>query len=336
MSTSIEFATEKGRRYCRALLIAVAAMSASAYAQPQPNAYPAHGRYVTVIVPFSLGTGPDVLARLAGIKLSERWGISFVVDNRPGASGNIGSEMVLKSAPDGYTLMMTATTFALNPALSKSARYDPVKSFAPVVLVATGTLAYASSMNTPAKDLREFIALAKARPGELNYASSGNGTPQHLTMELFKMAAGINVTHVPYKDTANATRDLAGGFVNAMIFPINSVVPLVQAEKVRVLAVFDKERSAVFPNAPTVTELGFNVESSPWFALFAPLATPREVVQKLNREINSILALADVKDVLAKQGLVAAGGTPERLAEVVKVDHERWKEAIVAAKIKGD
>jgi len=309
-------------------------LAAPALAQ-QP--YPAPGRIVTVVVPFSLGTGPDILARLMGQKLGERWGASVVVDNRPGASGNIGTELVTKAPGDGYTLMMTATTFALNAALSKAARYDPLKSFAPVSLVATGALAFAVSTDTPAKTLKEFIALAKARPGALNYASSGNGTPQHLTMELFKLAADVNVTHVPYKDSAAATRDLAGGHVNAMIFPVNTAAPLVRAGKARALAVFGNERSSVFPDEPTMKEEGFaSVEAHVWYALLAPASTPSEIVQKLNGEVDAILALPDVRELLSRQGLVAAGGPPAKLTEMVKMELERWTRVIAEAKIKRD
>ncbi len=299
--------------------------------------YPAPGKIVTIVVPFSLGTGPDILARLTGQKLGERWGASIIVDNKPGASGNIGAGLVAKAPGDGYTLMMTATSFALNAALNKAAPYDPVKSFAPVSLVATGALAFATSAETPAKTLKEFVALAKAKPGELNYASSGNGTPQHLTMELFKLAAAINVTHIPYKDSGSATRDLAGGHVNAMIFPVNTAAPLVHSGKVRALAVFGNERSPVFPDAPTMKEEGYtSVEAHVWYALFAPASTPPEIVQKLNGEMNAILGLADVKELLARQGLVPAGGAPEKLTEMVKAELARWTRVIAEAKIMRD
>ena len=315
-------------------LAAVLLLAAVAHAQPT---YPAPGRIITIVVPFSLGTGPDILARLAGQRLDERWGATVIVDNRPGASGNIGAELVAKAPGDGYTLMMTATSFALNAALSRSAPYDPLKSFAPVSLVATGALAFAIHIGTPAKTLKEFVALAKAKPGELNYASTGNGTPQHLTMELFKLAAGVNVTHVPYKDSATATRDLAGGHVNAMIFPVNSAAPLVHSGKVRALAVFSNERSPVFPDAPTMKEEGYtSVEAHVWYALFAPAATPPEVVQKLNEEMNAILGLADVRTLLARQGLVAAGGSPDKLTEMVSAELARWTRVIAEAKIRRD
>ena len=316
--------------------LAVALLFPAAAAHAQPS-YPAPGRIISIVVPFSLGTGPDILARLAGQRLGERSGASVIVDNKPGASGNIGTELVAKSPGDGYTLMMTATSFALNAALNKSAPYDPLKSFAPVSLVAIGALAFATSAETPAKTLKEFVALAKAKPGAVNYASTGNGTPQHLTMELFKLASGVDVTHVPYKDSGSATRDLAGGHVNAMIFPVHTAAPLVHSGKVRALAVFGNERSPVFPDAPTMKEEGYaSVEAHVWYGLFAPAATPPETVQRLNGEMNAILALADVKELLARQGLAAAGGPPEKLTEMVSAELARWTRVIAEAKIRRD
>jgi tripartite-type tricarboxylate transporter receptor subunit TctC len=324
------------RRAHTGLAVAAALVCAAAPAAAQ-QAYPAPGRAITIVVPFSLGTGPDLLSRLLGVKITERWGNPVIVDNKAGASGNIGAEAVMKAAADGYTLMMTATTFALNAAITKTPRYDPLKSFAPVSLVATGALAFAISSGTQARDVKDFVALAKAKPGTLNYASSGNGTPQHLTMELFKLAAGIDVNHVPYKDSAAATRDVAGNFVNAMILPVHTVAPLVSGGKARVLAVFSNERSSVFPDAPTLKEVGYtNVEAHVWFALMAPAGTPPEVVQKLNGEMNVLLGFPDVKDVLGKQGLVPVGGRPDRLTDMVKADLGRWKKVIAEANIKQD
>jgi tripartite-type tricarboxylate transporter receptor subunit TctC len=272
-----------------------------------------------------------------GQKLGERWGAAFVVDNKAGASGNIGAELVAKAPGDGYTLMLHATTFASNSALSKVARYDPLKSFAPVALLATGALAFTVSGNTAAKSLKGLVDLAKATPGSLNYASSGNGTPQHLTMELFKLAAGVDITHVPYKDSATAMRELAGGYVNVMIFPVHTAAPLVGSGKARLLAVFGDERSPVFPNVPTMKEEGYaEVESHVWFALFAPASTPQDIVHKINDEINAVLELPDVKEALTRQGLVPAGGKPERLTDTVRADLARWKRVIADAKIRAD
>jgi tripartite-type tricarboxylate transporter receptor subunit TctC len=299
------------------------------------QSYPS--RTITIIAPFSPGTGIDILARTCGQKLSERWGVPVVVDNKPGASGNIGTELAARAAGDGYTLMMTATTFALNPALSKKAQYDPLKSFTPVSLVATGVLSFAVSANTPAINIGEFVALAKSNPGKLNYASSGNGTPQHLTMELFKLTAGVDIIHVPYKGAAEAMKDLAGGYVDAMILPVHTVAPLVHAGKVRLLAVLNDERSPVFPAVPTLRDAGYpEVESSVWYGLMAPATTPAVIVRKLNGEISAILALADVKEILGRQGLAPVGGQPERLSRLVGAELERWRRVIAQAKIRAD
>jgi len=313
--------------------LALAALAAGPV--PAQQGYP--NRAITIIAPFSPGTGIDILARTCGQKLSERWGVAVVVDNKPGSSGSIGTELAARAAGDGYTLMMTATTFALNPALSKKSRYDPLRSFTPVSLVATGVLSFAISANTPAANIGQFVALAKSNPGKLNYASSGNGTPQHLTMELFKLATGTAITHVPYKGAAEATKDLAGGYVDAMILPVHTVAPLVHAGKVRLLAVLNDEPSSVFPNVPTLKEAGYpEVESSVWYGLMAPASTPPDVVRKLNGEINAILGLPEVKEILAKQGLVPAGGEPERLSRLVRTELDRWRRVIAEAKIQAD
>lgn len=317
----------------RATIAVLAALAASHSLAQQT--YPS--RTISIIAPFSPGTGIDILARTFGQRLADRWNVAVVVENKPGASGNIGTELAARAAGDGYTLMMTATTFALNPALSKKARYDPLKSFAPVSLVATGVLWFAISANTTADSMSEFVALAKANPGKLNYASSGNGTPQHLTMELFKLTTGADITHVPYKGAAEATKDLAGGYVDAMILPVHTIAALVQARKVRLLAVLSEQRSAVFPAVPTFREAGYpGVESSVWYGLMAPAATSPEIVRKLNGEINAILALAEVRDILEKQGLVPGGGEPERLSNLVKTELDRWTRVIAEAKIRAD
>lgn len=309
----------------------VAGVGSALGQQPYPH------RLITIIVPLSLGTGADILGRVFGAKLAERLGVSVVVENKPGAGSILGTELAARAAGDGYTLFMAPTSFALQPALYKTARYDVFRSFAPVCLIATGALVFAVSDNTPARTIKEFTALAKARPGDLNYASPGNGTPQHLAMELFKLDAGIDALHVPYGDTASATRDLASGHVNAMIVPVYTIAPLVQTGRVRVLATVGVERSPVFANAPTLKEVGFpNVDVLVWVGLMVPASTPPEIVAKLNGEVNAILGLSDVKDLLGKQGLVPVGGKPERLADLVKSDFARWTRAIAAAKIKVD
>ncbi len=316
-------------------LVAAALLVAGVGSALAQQAYP--NRLITIIVPISLGTGADILARVFGAKLAERWGVSVIVENKPGAGSIIGIKLAAQAAGDGYSLLMAPTSFAVQPILVKAAGYDVFKSFAPVCLIATGALAFAVSDNTPARTIKEFAALAKAQPGKLNYASPGNGSPQHLAMELFKLDAGIDALHVPYKDTASAIRELASGHVNAMIVPVYTIAPLVQPGRVRVLATLGSERSPVFPNSPTLEEEGFpNVDGLVWVGLMAPASTPPEIVAKLNGEVNAILGLSDVKDLLGKQGLIPVGGKPERLADLVKSDFARWTRAIAAANIKAD
>lgn len=303
----------------------------AAWAQTYPQ------RTVTIIVPFSPGTGQDILARALGRKLADRWSTGVVVDNKSGASGSIGAELTARAAPDGHTVMMTGTTFAVHAALSKNSRYDPVNGFAPVCLVATNALVFAISSAMPTKTLREFNALAKAQPGAIHYASPGNGTPQHLAMELFKLNAKVNLSHVPYKNTSAATQDLAGGHVSAMMLPAHTAAPLAAAGKLRILATLGEARSRVFPDVPTLTETGVpNVDAQVWFGMMAPPATPRDIVRKLNDETNWALKQPDVADLLGKQGLAIVGGEPEKFAALIKSEVDRWTRVIRDAKIKAD
>jgi tripartite-type tricarboxylate transporter receptor subunit TctC len=313
------------------LLCLISSLAAPAQAQ---TAYPT--RPITIIVPYSPGTGIDILGRVIAQRLSEKWATGAVVDNKPGASGNIGTELVAKATPDGHTLLMTATTFATNAAVNKNLRYDAVKSFAPVSLVGTGTMAFFTSLATPVQSVQEFVALAKSKPGELNYASNGNGTPQHLAMELFKLDNGIDVTHIPYKSASYLT-DLVGGRVNAVIMPIHTAAPYAHAGKIKMLAVMSAERSPVFPAVPTFAEAGFpNFQVDVWYGLLAPAGTPPEVIAQLNAEVNTMLAQPAVRDTLAKQGLTPVGGPPARLAATIKQELERWPRVVAAAGIKSD
>jgi tripartite-type tricarboxylate transporter receptor subunit TctC len=299
--------------------------------QPYPS------RPVTIVVPFSPGTGIDILARTLSERFNARWGVPVVVENRPGASGNIGAEAAAHSAPDGYTLLMTATSFATNVALAKRLPYDPQKSFAPVALVATGTLALVVAPSSPAKTIGEFVDLVRAKPGALNYASTGNGTVQHLTMELLKQALGIDLVHVPYKANAVAITDVAGGHVEAMITPVHTAGPLAKQNKLRLLAVLSAERSPVFPAVPTLKEEGFpDLEVEVWYAMLAPVGTPGAIVAQLNAEIDEILSSREVREALANQGLAPVGGPPERLAERLHTELARWPRVVAKAGIKAD
>jgi tripartite-type tricarboxylate transporter receptor subunit TctC len=319
----------------RSVLATLALLAMGAIQTAVAQTYPA--RTINIIVTTTPGTGIDLLARTVSQKLIERWSVGVAVENRFGASGNIGAEAVARAAPDGHTLLMVPTTFLTNTTVNKDISFDPVKSFTPVSLLATGTLAFVVSTNTPAQSVKEFVAMAKAKPGAFNYASTGNGSLQHLAFELFKQEAGMDVTHVPYKSNGPAYNDLVGGRVNTMITTINSSVPYVKAGKMKLLAVLDNERSALVPAVPTFREAGFpGLNVSPWNAMFGPAGLPAEVVRKLNAEVDAILKLPDVTELLEKQGLEPVGGPPARLAEMIRSEQARWQKVVNTAGIKAD
>jgi tripartite-type tricarboxylate transporter receptor subunit TctC len=312
-----------------AVILALLA-SAAAAQEPWPS------RPVHVVVPYTPGTGADILARVLGPKLGERWKAAVVTDNKPGATGNIGADAAAKSPPDGYTLLLTATSFTTNPAL-KPAPFDPVKDFAPIALLATGALGVYINPQVPAKNMREFIALVKSQPGKLYYSSPGNGGPQHLAMELLKLETGMDIVHVPYKGAAGAISDLVGGHVQAMVSALQTVAAHVQSGRLRMLAVMSAKRADAFPDVPTLKEAGApDLEVETWYAMFAPEGTPAAIVTRVNRDVNELLREPDVRDVLAKQGLDPAGGTPEVLGNRVKRELANWTRVVKAAGIKAD
>jgi tripartite-type tricarboxylate transporter receptor subunit TctC len=304
-----------------------------AFAQVAP--YPS--RTVTLVVPFTPATGADVIARLLQPRLAEQLKVAVVVENKVGASGAIGTELVAKSPPDGYTLLFTATAHGTVPALKKSLPYDPAKSFTPIALAATSALALVVAPQVAASKLSDFVALAKRQPGTLHYSSPGNGSPQHLTMELVKLETGMDLVHVPYKGSAGAASDLVGGHVQATVAALQTMAPFVSSGRLKMLAVLSNERSAAFPDVPTMRELGHpKLVVDTWYGLYAPAGTPPEVVARLNREVNAILQQADVRDALAKQGLAAVVDKPERLSELVDTELARWNRVVAEAKIKGE
>ena len=312
-----------------ALSLALVAATGAAQ-EPWPS------RPMHIIVPYTPGTGADILARVLGPKLGERWKAAVVTDNKAGATGNIGADAAAKSSPDGYTLLLTATSFTTNPAL-KPAPFDPVKDFEPIALLATGALGVYINPQVPAKNMREFIALVKSQPGKLYYSSPGSGGPQHLAMELLKLEAGLEIVHVPYKGAAGAIADLVGGHVHAMISALQTVAPHVQAGRLRMLAVMSAKRAEAFPDVPTLKEAGGpDLEVETWYAMFAPAGTPSAIVTRANRDVNELLKEGDVRDVLAKQGLDPAGGTPELLGKRVQRELANWTRVVKAAGIKAD
>lgn len=300
------------------------------------HAQPLAPRTVHLIVPYTPGTGADILSRALGPKLAERWKVAVVTENKPGATGNIGAEFVARAPADGTTLLITATSFATNPALSP-APYDPVKSFAPVIVAATSALAVLVHPQLPAKSMRELIELARRQPEKLHYGSPGNGGVQHLAMELLKIEAGIDFLHVPYKGMGGMLNDLVGGHIQAGISALQSAAPHVQARRLRMLAVMSAERSSAFPEVPTLREQGLSeLEVETWYGVFAPAGTPRAAIAKLNAELDALLQDAQMREFLAKQGMTAAGGPPERLAELVRRELTRWTRVVKLAGIKAD
>ena len=316
----------------RALLAAAAlCISSAAFTQDYPT------RPVHLIVPYTPGTGADILARLLGPKLGERWKVGVPTENKPGATGNIGADFVAKAAADGHTLLFVATSFGTTPALQKNLPYDPVKSFDPVALIATSGLVVVVHPQVPARSMKELIEAAKRQPGKMHYSSPGNGGPQHLAMELVKLETGMDIVHVPYKAAAGALADVVGGHVDATVAAVQTAHPHVQSGRLRALAVMSLERSSAYPDVPTMKEQGLpDLEVETWYAAFAPANTPSQIIRKLNSDINAVLRDAQVREAIEKQGMSPVGGTPQRLAELVKNEIPRWTRVVAAAGIKAD
>ncbi len=306
-----------------ALVLAGLAMPVAAQ-----TSYPT--KLVKIVVPFPAGGTTDILARILAQRMTEAWKQPFVVENRPGAGGNIGTDVVAKSAPDGHTLVMgTVGTHAINPSLYTKMPYDHVKDFAPISLVATVPNLLVVNPNVPAKSVKELIALAKAKPGQLSFASSGNGTSLQLSGELFKTMAGVDILHVPYKGSSPAVADLIGGQVSMMFDNMPSALPHVKAGKLRPLAVTTARRSPSAPDIPTIAEAGLpGYEASSWFCLLAPAGTPKEIVTKLSTEVAKILRQPDVKERLFSLGAEPVGNTPEQFAAFIKAETVKWAEVV--------
>jgi tripartite-type tricarboxylate transporter receptor subunit TctC len=299
-----------------------------AAAQPYP------GKPVRLIVGFAPGGGTDVLARSLAQQLTESLGQPFTVDNRTGAGGIISAELGAKAPPDGYTLLVgSLAAFAINPNLMAKLPYDPVRDFAPVGMFAT--LSYAVDVHPSLPVVRELIALAKMRPGQLNYGSAGTGSSTHLAIEQFLLAAGVRMTHVPYKGNAPAMTALMSGEIAMVFDPVLTSAPLARAGRLRALAVTTAKRSALLPEVPTVAEAALpGYEAGNWFGVFAPAGTPRAVVERLNAAINAAMARSDMKERLLSQGSEPLSGTPEELGELVRRDIAKYAKIVKAAGIK--
>jgi tripartite-type tricarboxylate transporter receptor subunit TctC len=325
------------RRFAASALMLSALLGAQPGRAQDASNYPVQGRTLRLIVPHGLGAGADILARLIGPKLAERWKVSVVTDNRTGASGDIGISLAAGAEPDGYTLLCVATVFTINPAIKPELTYDPIKSFAPVSLLSTSVLSLLVAASVPAKSLAEFIDLARRQPGKINYASSGVGSPQYVAMELFKLETKTDLFHVPYRDAPGMFRAMLTGEAQAQVQPLQTAAPYVQNGTVRMLAVMSAERAPAFPDVPTMRELGYpNFVVETWYGMFAPAGTPPAIVAKLNAALDDILHQPDVRELLARQGMTPAGGSPERLANYVKDDLARWQRVVKDAGLKAE
>jgi tripartite-type tricarboxylate transporter receptor subunit TctC len=300
------------------------------------QSYPA--RPIKIVVTFPVGGAPDILARLFSARLQESWGQPVIVENRPGAGGNIGADYVAKSAPDGYVVVMgTVGTHAINPSLYANMPYDPVKDFAPVILVASTPNLLVLNKDVPAKSVQELIALAKSRPGKIFFGSPGVGTSIHVSGELFNTMAGVKMVHVPYKGRQFAIPDLLAGQIQVMFDNMPSALPLAREGKLRALAVTSAKRSPAAPDIPTLSESGLpGFEATSWFAVYAPAGTPTGVISKLNGEMNRILGIVDVREKLGGIGLEVIGGTPERLAAYTGEELGKWSRVVKASGAKAD
>jgi tripartite-type tricarboxylate transporter receptor subunit TctC len=303
------------------LLVGMACLTSATCASADD--YPS--RTVRIIVSYSAGGSNDIVARAVAAELSQKLGQTFIVENHPGASGNIGADQVAKSAPDGYTLFMGAGAHALAPALFKQLPYDIVRDFAPISIAATSGYVLVVNPQVPVKSVSELVDLAKSQPGKLNYASAGRGTPLHLAAELFKSMTGTDIVHVPYGGDTPALLDLLAGNVQLSFMSVSSTAPQIKAGKLRALAVTGEHRASALPDLPTLQELGFKgYDISTWWGLFAPAKTPSEIVQKLSDTMREIVQSPALKEKFAPHGLDATSNSPQEFAAFVKQETERY------------
>jgi tripartite-type tricarboxylate transporter receptor subunit TctC len=313
------------------LMFALLLIPAMASAQ----VYPA--KPIRVIVPFAPGGGTDILTRVISPKLGDALGQQIVVDNRAGAGSTIGSELVVKAAPDGYTLLMVDTSFTTNPSLYSKLPYDSARDFTPVSLLASAPVILIVHPSVPVKSVKEFVALAKAKPGQLNFASGGPGSSTHLGGELLKSVAGIDLQHIPYKGTGPAVADVLGGQVVMMFAGISSVKQHVAVGKLRAIAVTGDKRSPAMPEVPTFIESGLRgVDSGTYWGCLAPAGTPRDIVNRVSAAMAGVLKLPDIRDRLIDLGFDPIGGTPEQFAATIKSETDKWARVIRAAGVRLD
>jgi len=306
-------------------------------ALPVPAQQPYPAKPVKIIVPFAAGGPADIYARAIGEKLSAALGQSFVIEDKPGAGSIVGTDAAAKSAPDGYTLLMMSNTHTVNESLIPERPFVLMRDFTPVAPVNYSDLVLVVHPSVNAPTLKDFIALAKAKPGSLNYASSGSGTPYHMAGELFKVSAGVDIVHVPYKGSSGARTDLLGGQVQMMFDAITTMAPNVRAGKLKALATTGKTRSSVLPEVPTLNEAGVpGYEAVIWLGIMAPAGTPRPIVEKLNAEITRIVNSPEVKDAWAKQGAVSMSMSTEEFARYMREDIDKWARIVKISGAKPD
>ena len=308
--------------------LATALTAATVAGGAAAQAFPA--KPIKVLVPFPPAGGTDIIARIVSDKLNQTLGWSMVVENKPGAGGNLGVEAAAKSAPDGYTLVLGQTSnLAINPTLYSKLPYDPLKDLVPVVTVASAPLVLVVPANSPYKTLADVIAAAKAKPGEVNFASPGNGTVAHLTGELLQKAAGVKFQHIPYKGTNQAVNDVMGGQVQLYMSSVPSALSFIKGGKLRALVVTSAQRVNDLPNVPTINESGYKgFDATTWFGLLAPSGTPPPIVARLNAEVNRILQLAEVRQKIDSEGAIAMGGSQEDFAALLKREIVRWSQIV--------
>jgi tripartite-type tricarboxylate transporter receptor subunit TctC len=325
------------RRTAAAMMVlALTAFGALAQAPAPASSTLAQGP-LRLIVPFTPGTGIDLIARTVGPKLGERLGRPVVVDNRAGASGNIGTEAVVRAAPNGSTLLVSVNTLVMNRSLYPQLPFDPVKDLVPVSLTSWGQLLLVANPHAGYKSAADLVAAAKRRPGAINYASPGVGTPHHLAMELFKARAGVFLTHIPYRGTGPALSDLLGGQVDVMFLPIHVALPHVKAGKLVALGIGSERRHPLLPQVPTLAEAHIgNVNVDMWYGIFAPPGTSPDLVARLNHELKDILATPEVRTAFETQGMDPATSTPEEFRRLVEQDADRWAQLIKAQNIRAD
>ena len=312
-----------------ALTAILSAAALCAHAQ----SYPA--KPVRFIIPFPPGGPTDIMGRLAAQRLTEAWGVQVVADNRAGAGGNIGAEMCAKSPPDGYTICMMTVAQSISPSIYPKLGFDPLKDFAPVTLMATLPSLLMVHPSLPVKNVKDLVALAKAKPAILTYASTGNGSSPHMLMEMFKWMAGVNLIHVPYKGASPAMIDQISGQIDVAFSTAIAALPFVQQAKVRAIAVSTKDRFPPLPDLPTVEQGGVKgFEGSSWQGVVMPANTPREMVAKVNAELVKMLKAPDMKEKILQQGGFASGNSPEEFTAFIKSDAEKWAKVAKAAKVR--